>query len=71
MSSDWQLCGDNTPIVIGVVLSIAIVLFGSVINFIFWRRKTGTSITLNLRSIRMYYTRPNLIAVCFGLRRFS
>lgn len=40
VSSDWQLCSDNTPIVIGVALSIVIVLFGSVINFIFWRRKT-------------------------------
>lgn len=41
--SDRQPCGDHTPIVIGVVLSVVIVLLGSVINFIYWRRKTGTN----------------------------
>lgn len=42
--SNRQSCGDNTPIVIGVVLSVVIVLFGSVINFIYWRRKRAINV---------------------------
>lgn len=45
--SNRQLYGDNKPIVIGIVLAVVIVLIGSVINFIYWRRKTGTSSNLN------------------------
>uniref|UniRef100_A0A8W8NUC7 Multiple epidermal growth factor-like domains 10 n=1 Tax=Magallana gigas TaxID=29159 RepID=A0A8W8NUC7_MAGGI len=38
--SNRQPYGDNKPIVIGIVLAVVIVLIGSVINFIYWRRKT-------------------------------
>lgn len=41
--SNGQPYGDNKPIIIGIVLAVVIVLIGSVINFIYWRRKTGTS----------------------------
>lgn len=47
--SNQHSCGDSTPIAIGFALSVVIVLVGSVINFIYWRRKTGTSKNLNLR----------------------
>lgn len=46
--SSRQPYGDNKPIVIGIVLAVGIVLIGSAINFIYWRRKTGTSSELNL-----------------------
>lgn len=46
--SSRQPYGDNKPIVIGIVLAVVIVLIGSAINFIYWRRKTGTSSELNL-----------------------
>lgn len=39
--SNQHSCGDSTPIAIGVALSVVIVLVGSVINFIYWRRKTA------------------------------
>lgn len=42
--SNRQLYGDNKPIVIAVVLAVVIVLIGSVINFIYWRRKTVINI---------------------------
>lgn len=45
--SNRQPYGDNKPIVIGIVLAVVIVLIGSVINFIYWRRKAGTSSNLN------------------------
>lgn len=45
--SNRQPYGYNKPIVIGIVLAVEIVLIGSVINFIYWRRKTGTSSNLN------------------------
>lgn len=38
--SNRQPYGDNKPIVIGIVLAVVIVLIGSVINFIYWKRKT-------------------------------
>lgn len=40
--SNRQPYRDNKPIVIGIVLAVVIVLIGSVINFIYWRKKTGT-----------------------------
>lgn len=48
MFSNRQPYGDNKPIVIGIVLAVVIVLIGSAINFIYWRRKKGTSSELNL-----------------------
>lgn len=39
--SNQHSCGDSTPIAIGFALSVVIVLVGSVINFIYWRRKTA------------------------------
>nr|XP_034322514.1 multiple epidermal growth factor-like domains protein 10 [Crassostrea gigas] len=41
---DQQPCSNHTPIIISVVLSIVIVLSGSIINFIFWRKKAGHNI---------------------------
>lgn len=38
---DQHPCSNRTPIIISVVLSIVIVLSGSIINFIFWRKKAG------------------------------
>lgn len=43
MFSNRQPYGDNKPIVIGIVLAAVIVLIGSAINFIYLRRKIGTS----------------------------
>lgn len=42
---DQQQCSDSTPIVIGVVLSIVIVI-SIVINFICWRKKIGKQFSL-------------------------
>lgn len=41
---DQQPCSSHTPIIISVVLSIVIVLSGSIINFIFWRKKAGHNV---------------------------
>lgn len=41
---DQEPCSNHTPIIISVVLSIVIVLSGSIINFIFWRKKAGKGI---------------------------
>lgn len=38
--SNQQPCEDNTSIVIGVVLAVVVVLIGSLLNFIYWRRNT-------------------------------
>lgn len=39
-----QSYGDNTPIVVGVVVSVVIIFGGSIIHVILWRRKTGTTL---------------------------
>lgn len=42
--NDQEPCSNHTPIIISVVLSIVIVLSGSITNFIFWRKKAGKRI---------------------------
>lgn len=38
-----QPCDNTTPTIIGVILSVAIVFSGSVINLILWRKKKAES----------------------------
>lgn len=59
-SKDQEPCSNHTPIIISVVLSIVIVLSGSIINFIFWRKKAGKRIVYvcikwSMYSITHYY----------------
>uniref|UniRef100_A0A8W8NQ34 Uncharacterized protein n=1 Tax=Magallana gigas TaxID=29159 RepID=A0A8W8NQ34_MAGGI len=39
-----QSYGDTIPIVVGVAVSVVIILGGSIIHVILWRRKTGTTL---------------------------
>lgn len=41
-----QSYGDNTPIVVCVVVSVVIILGGSIIHVILWKRKTDTTLQI-------------------------